>query len=81
MARSVNSYSNMIGVTRAMIDTPRTYRATGRIVTEVGLAVANRAVLPFLSGNGVRYRTAIPASRSDRFAEARRFLVHVRCWR
>jgi S1-C subfamily serine protease len=71
----------VIGVARAMVDTARTYRATGKMITEIGLAIANPAVLGFLAENGVRYSTAAPASASpDRLAQARRFLVHVHCW-
>jgi S1-C subfamily serine protease len=71
----------VIGVARGMIDTDRTYRATGRVITELGLAIANRTVLEFLGANGVRYSTGAAVTSGDRLAQARRFLVHVRCWK
>ncbi len=71
----------VIGVARAMVDTVQTYRATGKRITEVGVAMSNRAVLGFLDDNHVRHGTAAMATNTDRLAQARRFLVHLRCWR
>jgi S1-C subfamily serine protease len=78
----VDATGRVIGVTRAMVDTPRTFRATGKIITEIGLAIANRAALAFLADNGVRYATAAPAAAGgERLTPARGFVVHVRCWK
>jgi S1-C subfamily serine protease len=72
----------VIGVARAMVDTARTYRATGLVITQTGLAISSRSLRAFLDANGVRYQTAIAAAApsADRLARARHFLVHVRCW-
>ena len=77
----IDPSGRVIGIIRGMVDTARTYQTTGKVITEVGLAIANHSALGFLAANDVRYSTAAMASHGDLLAQARRFLVHVRCWR
>ncbi|MBI3514001.1 MAG: trypsin-like peptidase domain-containing protein [Proteobacteria bacterium] len=78
----LDASGRVIGVVRAMIDPASADRTGEPVVGELGLAVANPAVLAFLDAHGVRYRTAAPTpSDSAPLTRARRFLVQVRCWR
>jgi S1-C subfamily serine protease len=74
----------VVGIVNATVDTPRVYRATGKRVTDVGIAISYSAVLRFLAANDVKplfgdgpHGTSTPEALH---AKARSFVVQIGCW-
>jgi serine protease Do len=74
----------VVGIVNATVDTPRVYRATGKRVTDVGIAISYSAVLRFLAANDVTplfgdgpHGSLTPDALHDK---ARRFVVQIGCW-
>lgn len=74
----------VVGIVAMKVDTPRVFKATGRIVDHVGIAISNRAALDFLRGQGVAYRTA-PAAEGkpqERILDgALPYIAQIGCWK
>jgi S1-C subfamily serine protease len=75
---------DVVGLVDAMIDTPKLYRATGRVVTAAGIAISHAAILRFLASKGVTPlfdegpRTALAAEALHE--RSRGFVVQIGCW-
>jgi S1-C subfamily serine protease len=76
---------NVLGIVHATIDTPKVFRATGKRIVDIGVAVSWSAVMRFLAIHSVK---PILAS-SDQpvldpealHAKSRRFVAQIGCWR
>jgi S1-C subfamily serine protease len=80
----LDEVGNVVGLVDAMIDTPKLYRATGRMITATGIAISQSAMLRFLAANGVTPLFA-ESPRAVLAAEelhdmARGFVVQIGCW-
>ena len=74
----------VIGVVAAKVHTPRTFQATGRLVRDVGVAIASKTVFGFLEFHDQPHRriaSAAPMSDAEIIARARRFVTRLVCWR
>ncbi len=74
----------ILGVVSAKVHTPRTFRKTGRVVRDVGVAIASETVIGFLAAHDQPYRLradAAPMSDAEIIASARLFVVRLVCWR
>jgi S1-C subfamily serine protease len=74
----------VIGVVAAKVHTPRTFQATGRLVRDVGVAIAPETVFSFLEAQNQPHRRSVdgvPMSDAEIMARARRFVVRLVCWR
>ncbi len=74
----------VIGVIAAKVHTPRTFQATGRLVRDVGVALASKTVFGFLESHDQPHRRiagAAPMSDAEIIARARLFVVRLVCWR
>lgn len=75
---------DVVGLVDAMIDTPKLYRATGRMVTAAGIAISQSVVLHFLASKGVvplfaeGPRTALGVEALHQLSRA--FVVQIGCW-
>jgi S1-C subfamily serine protease len=77
----LDSAGRVVGVVFSAIDTPAVYERTGRIVRDIGLAVPNRAVVPFLARSGIIAGTReFAGMREDILGYARAFVARVECW-
>jgi len=74
----------VIGVIAAKVHTPRTFQATGRLVRDVGVAIASKTVFGFLESHDQPHRriaNAAPMSNAEIIARALKFVVRLVCWR
>ncbi len=74
----------VIGVIAAKVHTPRTFQATGRVVRDVGVAIASKTVFDFLESHDQPHRRiadAAPMSDAEIIGRALMFVVRVVCWR
>ena len=74
----------VIGVIAAKVHTPRTFQATGRLVRDVGVAIASKTVFGFLESHDQPHRRiadAAPMSDAEIIARALKFVVRLVCWR
>jgi serine protease Do len=75
---------HVVGLVDAMIDTPKLYRATGRMITATGIAISHAAVLRFLDEKGVKPvfadgpSVALGPEALHEFS--RGFVVQIGCW-
>lgn len=80
----LDQFGNVLGVVYATVDTPKTYAATHKLITDVGVAVSYSAALRFLAINSV---TPIIAdnpgealSPEQLHEKSRSFVVQIGCW-
>jgi serine protease Do len=74
----------VIGVVVKKVDTVAVYHATGKLVDDVGIAIANRVVIDFLRANRVAILSAspsMPLAPERLLDEAHRFVRQIGCWR
>jgi S1-C subfamily serine protease len=75
---------DVVGLVDAMIDTPKLYRATGRVITTTGIAISHSAVLRFLAAKGVMPLFAEgprkPLGADALHEQSRGFMVQIGCW-
>lgn len=75
---------NVVGLVDAMIDTPKLYHATGRMIPATGIAISHAAVLRFLARKGVMPLFAegphVALSTEALHAMSRDFVVQIGCW-
>jgi len=74
----------VIGVVAAKVHTPKTFKATGRLLRDIGVAIAPKAVFAFLEAQNQPHRRSIdgvPMSDAELMARARLFVVRLVCWR
>lgn len=74
----------VIGVVAAKVHTPRTFQATGRLVRDVGVAIAPATVFAFLESHNQSHRRSVdgvPLSDAEIMARARLMVVRLVCWR
>jgi S1-C subfamily serine protease len=75
---------SVVGLVDAMIDTPKLYRATGRMITATGIAISHSAVLRFLAAKGVRPLFAegprIALGSEALHETSHGFVVQIGCW-
>lgn len=80
----IDEAGDVVGLVDAMIDTPKLYRATGRMITATGIAISRSAILRFLAAKGVKPlfaegpRVALGAEALH--AMSRGFVVQIGCW-
>lgn len=73
--------ARVIGVVFAAVDTPAVYQRTGRVVRNVGMAIPNSLILPFLARHDITPATSrAPAKQKDLLATARNFVSRIECW-
>ncbi len=74
---------NVVGIVSKKIDSVAVYRASGRLVEDLGLAVSADTLRRFLDAHGVAYRgsRAPPVPGPGLLDRARRFVVQIGCWR
>ena len=80
----LNNRGAVVGVVSARINTVRTFELTGMVVTDIGLAVPNRAVFGFLDKNAIAYLRADATNTltTDQvLAEAHGFVRQIGCWK
>jgi S1-C subfamily serine protease len=75
---------NVVGLVDAMIDTPKLYRATGRMIAATGIAISHSAVLRFLIAKGIRPVFAegpqVALGAEALHEMSRGFVVQIGCW-
>ncbi|HZS82679.1 MAG TPA: serine protease [Stellaceae bacterium] len=75
---------NVLGVVHATIDTPKVFRATHTLVTDIGVAISWTAVMRFLAAHSVTPVIAAGPQRGlsleEVHAKSRRFVVQIGCW-
>ena len=74
----------VIGVVAAKVHTPRTFQATGRLLRDVGVAIAPGTVFAFLETQNQPHRRSVdgvPMSDAEIMERARGFIVRLVCWR
>ncbi len=74
----------VLGVVSAKVDTVAVYQKTGRIVDNIGVAIANRTVLAFLRSNKIDFLPAVPGASltsAQLLDKAHGFVRQVGCWR
>jgi len=77
-----DSRGRVVGVVFAAVDTPKVYAETGRTVRQLGVAIPNALVVPFLAQAGVTARTGTGAAADgDALERARPLMARVECWR
>jgi len=71
------------GVVFAQVNSVGVFQKTGDLVCDLGFAIPNRIVLPFLARHGIRYRTtpAIVDPLAEILEIAKPFVVRVSCWK
>lgn len=76
---------NVLGIVHATVDTPKVFRATGKRIVDIGVAVSWSAIMRFLAIHSV-----MPVLASGEqpvldpkalHAKARRFVAQIGCWR
>jgi serine protease Do len=81
----LDEYGAVVGVVARAVDSVTTYQKTGRLVTNIGLAVPASVILEFLREHAVPFRTAELSSASlaswERLERARTFVARIGCWR
>jgi len=73
----------VVGVVSAKIDTVAVYRRTGRVVDDIGFAIANRTVFDFLKRSDIPYLPALPArglTAPELLTKANSFVRQIGCW-
>ncbi|MDB5408048.1 MAG: peptidase [Rhodospirillales bacterium] len=75
---------DVVGIVNAASDTPQIRRTTGRLVTDIGIAISYSTVLHFLAANGVKplfgggqHEEETPEALHEK---ARSFVVQIGCW-
>jgi len=79
----LNNKGAVVGIVTAKINTMRIFEATGMVITDIGLAIPNRAVLDFLDQNAIAYLRADATntlSPDQVLEEAHGFVRQVGCW-
>jgi S1-C subfamily serine protease len=79
----LNNRGAVVGVVSAKIDTVAVYQQTGKIVTNVGLAIPNGAVLQFLRTQSIPFQSAAPGpalSAEQILKAAHGFVRQIGCW-
>ncbi len=74
----------VVGIVSAKVDTVAIYRKTGRIVDNIGVAIANRTVFDFLHRSAVAFLPALPSrglAPEQLLKKANGFVRQVGCWR
>ncbi len=80
----LDEYGAVVGVMTRAVDTVTTYAKTGKVVTNIGLAVPLAVLSGFLRAHAVPYRRAITSfslTATERLERGRAFVSHVNCWR
>jgi S1-C subfamily serine protease len=76
---------NVLGVVNATIDTPKVFKATGKRITNIGIAISYTAVMRFLALHSVQPILATgPQPTLDPEAlheKSRHFVAQVGCWK
>ena len=73
----------VIGVISAKLNTVKVYQATGQLIRDIGFAISNSTVLPFLAEHGAAYTLGddqIPAGRRGSADSASAFIARLSCW-
>ena len=73
----------VIGVISAKLNTVKVYQATGQLIRDVGFAIANSTVLPFLDEHGTAYTLGndhIPVGRRGGADNASAYIARLSCW-
>ena len=79
----LNDRGAVVGVVTAKIDTVAVYQRTGKVVTNVGLAIPNGAVLQFLRTHDVPFQAASTGptlSPAQILQAAHGFVRQIGCW-
>lgn len=74
----------IVGVVVAKVNTLQVYATTGRVVRNVGIAIALPIALDFLRQHDVRFReipSAPALTDSELFSRAQKFVGQIGCWR
>ena len=74
----------VIGVVFAKLDTPTTFKRTGKVVKNVGLAIRSSVVQEFLKHEALTPTVSGRAARlspQSRFERAVQFVAQIGCWR
>jgi S1-C subfamily serine protease len=80
----VDEAGNVVGLVDAMIDTPKLFHATGRMITATGIAISHSALLRFLAAKGITPlfaegpRVALGVEALHEMS--RGFVVQIGCW-
>jgi S1-C subfamily serine protease len=80
----LDGHGRVIGVIAAQVHAPRTFQATGRLVRDVGIAIAARTVFGFLESHDQTFQrtaSAPPLNDEEIIARARLFVARLVCWR
>ncbi len=73
----------VIGIVSAKLNTVKVYQATGQLIRDIGFAISNSTVLPFLAEHGAAYKLGddhIPAGRRGSADSAGAFIARLSCW-
>lgn len=80
----LDSGGSVLGVVFAKVDTVKVYQATGEVVQQIALAVANKALTQFLDTQGVDYHFSPPRPpelASRMLEDAKPFVAQIGCWK
>ncbi|HYM30661.1 MAG TPA: serine protease [Candidatus Cybelea sp.] len=80
----LNVLGRVIGVINAKVDTVKVYQKTGKVVDDIGLGIANVAVLDFLRHSGVEVTQDEgdkPLDDRALLTELRPVMVRIACWK
>jgi serine protease Do len=73
----------VIGVISSKLNTVKVYQATGQLIRDIGFAISNSTVLPFLDHNNTAYTLGsdhIPVGKRGHADNASAYIARLSCW-